>query len=73
MSPQTYNNPTHYEGKEQITWVRFDYCDINDLQCFRDKIEANGNAPPLLLIIGYSNGVQVSNFLNWFLITTFHE
>ncbi|XP_042237211.1 BCAS3 microtubule associated cell migration factor-like isoform X3 [Homarus americanus] len=58
VAPQTYSNPSHYEGKETILWVRFDYCDINDLARFRDKIEVNGNSPPLLLIIGYGCGVQ---------------
>ncbi|XP_071529568.1 BCAS3 microtubule associated cell migration factor-like isoform X2 [Panulirus ornatus] len=58
VAPQTYSNPSHYEGKETIMWVRFDYCDINDLARFRDKIEVNGNSPPLLLIIGYVCGVQ---------------
>uniref|UniRef100_A0A0P4WED6 BCAS3 WD40 domain-containing protein n=1 Tax=Scylla olivacea TaxID=85551 RepID=A0A0P4WED6_SCYOL len=58
VTPQTYNNPSHYEGKETILWVRFDYCDINDLARFRDKIEVNGNSPPLLLIVGYACGVQ---------------
>ncbi|XP_050727416.1 BCAS3 microtubule associated cell migration factor-like isoform X2 [Eriocheir sinensis] len=58
VTPQTYSNPSHYEGKETILWVRFDYCDINDLARFRDKIEVNGNSPPLLLIVGYSCGVQ---------------
>lgn len=59
VTPQTYNNPSHYEGKETILWVRFDYCDINDLARFRDKIEVNGNSPPLLFIVGYACGVQV--------------
>nr|XP_045610030.1 BCAS3 microtubule associated cell migration factor-like isoform X2 [Procambarus clarkii] len=58
VAPQTYSNPSHYEGKETILWVRFDYCDINDLAQFRDKIEVNGNSPPLLLLIGYVCGVQ---------------
>ncbi|XP_047495407.1 BCAS3 microtubule associated cell migration factor-like isoform X2 [Penaeus chinensis] len=58
VAPQTYSNPSHYEGKETISWVRFDHCDINDLAQFRDKIEVNGNSPPLLLIIGYVCGVQ---------------
>ncbi|XP_076035615.1 BCAS3 microtubule associated cell migration factor-like [Oratosquilla oratoria] len=57
--PQSYHNPSHYEGKETITWVRFDFCDINDFSQFRDKIETNGNSPPLLLIVGYTCGVQV--------------
>ncbi|KAK3869989.1 hypothetical protein Pcinc_024733 [Petrolisthes cinctipes] len=58
VAPQTYSNPSHYEGKETIIWVKFDYCDINDLARFRDKIEVNGNSPPLLLIVGYTCGVQ---------------
>ncbi|MPC40849.1 Breast carcinoma-amplified sequence 3 [Portunus trituberculatus] len=61
VTPQTYNNPSHYEGKETILWVRFDYCDINDLARFRDKIEVNGNSPPLILIVGYACGVQREN------------
>lgn len=67
MAPQTYSNPSHYEGKETISWVRFDHCDINDLAQFRDKIEVNGNSPPLLLIIGYVCGVQVRSLLSSFL------
>lgn len=64
VAPQTYSNPSHYEGKETIVWVRFDYCDINDLARFRDRIEVNGNSPPLLLIIGYVCGVQVRYILS---------
>ncbi|XP_042899479.1 BCAS3 microtubule associated cell migration factor isoform X2 [Parasteatoda tepidariorum] len=45
--------------KEVILWVKFDYCDINDYNLIREEGEHNANHPPLLLILGYTNGVQI--------------
>lgn len=45
--------------KEAVVWVRFEYCDLNDYSLLGDEGEHNGNNPPLLLILGYTNGVQI--------------
>ncbi|XP_071744399.1 LOW QUALITY PROTEIN: BCAS3 microtubule associated cell migration factor [Lepeophtheirus salmonis] len=40
------------DPKIQVTWARFEMSDINDPSL-------HGNEPPLLLILGYTSGVQV--------------
>ncbi|XP_035218906.1 breast carcinoma-amplified sequence 3-like isoform X2 [Stegodyphus dumicola] len=45
--------------KETILWVKFEYCDINDYSLIREEREHNANHPPLLIVLGYSNGVQI--------------
>lgn len=46
------------ESKESITWARFEYADVNDPSLFPDYIEGS-STPPLLLVLGYTTGVQV--------------
>ncbi|XP_055940994.1 BCAS3 microtubule associated cell migration factor-like [Argiope bruennichi] len=45
--------------KETVLWVKFEYCDLNDYSLIREEAEHNANHPSLLIIIGYTNGVQI--------------
>lgn len=56
----TLNNQPQCDPKDTITWARFETAaDISDAR-FCDDWELEGNvAPPLLLILGYGQGVQV--------------
>lgn len=55
---QALNKPNH-DSKIQITWASFQRADINDPGLFSELAEINGNYPPLLLTLGYTQGVQV--------------
>ena len=55
---QSFNQP-QVEGKPQVTWARFEKADLNDQSIFPESMEVNGNHPPLLLVLGYSHGVQI--------------
>uniref|UniRef100_T1J6D8 BCAS3 microtubule associated cell migration factor n=1 Tax=Strigamia maritima TaxID=126957 RepID=T1J6D8_STRMM len=57
--PQAYSGSSKSEEKDTILWVRFECADINDLSSSAEGNIHNGNTPPLLLILGYSNGIQV--------------
>ncbi|KAK0179565.1 hypothetical protein PV327_005306 [Microctonus hyperodae] len=56
--PQAYTGGCVSESKESITWARFEYADVNDPSLFPDYIEGS-STPPLLLVLGYTTGVQV--------------
>ncbi len=47
----------------QVTWARFDTADVNDLKQILDNADyVNENiaqTPPLLLVLGYTQGVQI--------------
>lgn len=58
---QSFNHPGG-DPKAQVTWARFEQADINDSSFYPDNQEINGNYLPLLLVLGYSQGVQV-----WFI------
>ncbi|GFY41714.1 breast carcinoma-amplified sequence 3 homolog [Trichonephila inaurata madagascariensis] len=45
--------------KETVLWVKFEYCDLNDYSSIREEAEHNANHPSLLIIIGYTNGIQI--------------
>ncbi len=50
------------DPKVNVTWARFETADINDPRLFPEGVAAdvNGNSdPPLLLVLGYTQGVQV--------------
>ncbi|XP_037071851.1 breast carcinoma-amplified sequence 3 homolog, partial [Pollicipes pollicipes] len=47
------------DHRETVQWARFEQCDINDICNYSEAMEANGNVAPLVLVIGYSTGVQV--------------
>jgi len=55
---QALNKPNH-DSKIQITWASFQKADVNDPALFPEAVEINGNHPPLMLTLGYSQGVQV--------------
>ncbi|XP_063231006.1 breast carcinoma-amplified sequence 3 homolog isoform X2 [Bacillus rossius redtenbacheri] len=57
--PQGYSSAAPSEGKEAIQWARFECGDINDPALYPESSEDHISAPPLLLVLGYSNGVQV--------------
>ncbi|KOC70272.1 Breast carcinoma-amplified sequence 3 like protein [Habropoda laboriosa] len=56
--PQAYAGTSNSENKESISWARFEYADINDPALYPDYNEGS-NTPPLLLVLGYTTGVQV--------------
>lgn len=56
---QAYTSPALGEGKDTITWARFEYGDINDPALYPDSADDRNSSPPLLLVLGYGSGVQV--------------
>ncbi|XP_044579572.1 uncharacterized protein LOC123261814 isoform X1 [Cotesia glomerata] len=56
--PQAYTGSPNSDNKESITWARFEYADVNDPSFFPDYVEGS-STPPLLLVLGYTTGVQV--------------
>ena len=42
-----------------MTWARFEQSDINDPSLYGDTAPDTGAGMPLLLVLGYSTGVQV--------------
>ncbi|XP_041092450.1 breast carcinoma-amplified sequence 3 isoform X4 [Polyodon spathula] len=59
--PQAYTGAVPTDEKEKIVWVRFEKADINDMARspeFRE-MPSTGSDPPVLLMIGYSDGMQV--------------
>ncbi|XP_076236803.1 uncharacterized protein LOC143180743 [Calliopsis andreniformis] len=56
--PQAYAGTPNSDNKESISWARFEYADINDPALYPDYNEGS-NTPPLLLVLGYTTGVQV--------------
>ncbi|XP_077167362.1 BCAS3 microtubule associated cell migration factor isoform X3 [Paroedura picta] len=59
--PQAYSGSPPTEEKEKIVWVRFENADLNDTSRNMElhEIHSAGNEPPLLLMIGYSDGMQI--------------
>uniref|UniRef100_A0A286XXT6 BCAS3 microtubule associated cell migration factor n=1 Tax=Cavia porcellus TaxID=10141 RepID=A0A286XXT6_CAVPO len=58
---QAYSGTPLTEEKEKIVWVRFENADLNDTSRNLEfhEIHSTGNEPPLLVMIGYSDGMQV--------------
>ncbi|KMQ96061.1 breast carcinoma-amplified sequence 3 [Lasius niger] len=56
--PQGYAGASNSDNKETISWARFEYADINDPTLYPDYNEGS-STPPLLLVLGYTVGVQV--------------
>jgi breast carcinoma-amplified sequence 3 len=56
----TLANNQQHDGKDHILWVKFEsVADLSD-PCSGDDWDLEGGvAPPLLLILGYANGIQV--------------
>lgn len=59
--PQAYTGNSKPEDKERIQWVQFAKSDINDVASNPDLNTNESKGVPLLLILGYGNGVQVWN------------
>ncbi|KAK7829931.1 hypothetical protein U0070_003386 [Myodes glareolus] len=59
--PQAYSGTPLTEEKEKIVWVRFENADLNDTSRNLEfhELHSTGNEPPLLVMIGYSDGMQV--------------
>ncbi|XP_047110731.1 breast carcinoma-amplified sequence 3 homolog [Schistocerca piceifrons] len=57
--PQSYSSLPLTEAREVITWARFENADINDPALYPDSSDDRNGTPPLLLILGYGNGIQV--------------
>ncbi|XP_058020084.1 BCAS3 microtubule associated cell migration factor isoform X3 [Ahaetulla prasina] len=59
--PQAYSSTTPTEEKEKIVWIRFENSDLNDTlrNVELHEMHSTGNEPPLLLMIGYSDGIQI--------------
>ncbi|XP_060579314.1 BCAS3 microtubule associated cell migration factor-like [Ruditapes philippinarum] len=57
--PQAYTGTQKNEDREKIQWVRFENCDCNDVAKNPDMFRSDTKGLPLLLILGYSNGVQI--------------
>uniref|UniRef100_A0ABM5ENB1 BCAS3 microtubule associated cell migration factor isoform X4 n=1 Tax=Pogona vitticeps TaxID=103695 RepID=A0ABM5ENB1_9SAUR len=59
--PQAYSGTTPIEEKEKIVWIRFENSDLNDIarNVELHEMHSTGNEPPLLLMIGYSDGIQI--------------
>ncbi|XP_011502085.1 PREDICTED: breast carcinoma-amplified sequence 3 homolog [Ceratosolen solmsi marchali] len=57
--PQGYTSSIpNSDNRESITWARFEYADVNDPLFYPDYNEGS-SIPPLLLVLGYTTGVQV--------------
>ncbi|XP_076452638.1 BCAS3 microtubule associated cell migration factor-like [Babylonia areolata] len=57
--PQAYSSGAKQEDREKVLWVKFEQCDVNDI-CSNPNLSGHdekGN--PLLLVLGYSNGIQI--------------
>ncbi|KAJ8312437.1 hypothetical protein KUTeg_009810 [Tegillarca granosa] len=61
--PQAYCGNQKVEDKEKIQWVKFENTDGNDLANNPDFNSTESKGIPLLLILGYSNGVQIWNIM----------
>ncbi|XP_072263334.1 BCAS3 microtubule associated cell migration factor [Pyxicephalus adspersus] len=59
--PQAYSGSPTLEEKEKIVWVRFENSDLNDAHRNMElhEMQSTGNDPPLLLMIGYTDGLQI--------------
>ncbi|XP_036392497.1 breast carcinoma-amplified sequence 3 isoform X3 [Megalops cyprinoides] len=59
--PQAYTGAPPTDEKEKVMWVRFEKADINDVGRTPEFLECHGGGgdPPLCLMIGYSDGMQI--------------
>ncbi|VDI22014.1 Hypothetical predicted protein [Mytilus galloprovincialis] len=58
-----YSGNQKVDDKEKILWMRFERSDINDISRNPDFTVGENKGIPLLLILGYSNGVQIWNIM----------
>ncbi|CAI9719521.1 Breast carcinoma-amplified sequence 3,Breast carcinoma-amplified sequence 3 homolog [Octopus vulgaris] len=59
--PQAYGNAQKTDDREKVQWVRFEQCDANDFSRNPDFAHLDVKVGPLVIILGYTNGVQVWN------------
>ena len=53
---------------------RFEQADINDPSLYTENsFDANGNSLPLLLVLGYTQGVQVIMIMVMIMMTTYPD
>ncbi|GAB1604473.1 breast carcinoma-amplified sequence 3-like [Argonauta hians] len=57
--PQAYGNNQRMDDREKVQWVRFEQCDSNDFCRNPDFAHLDVKVGPLVIILGYTNGVQV--------------
>ncbi|XP_053563324.1 BCAS3 microtubule associated cell migration factor isoform X2 [Bombina bombina] len=59
--PQAYSGSPATDEKEKIVWVRFENADMNDTCRNMEfhEMHSTGNEPPLVLMIGYTDGMQI--------------
>ncbi|KAI0238457.1 Breast carcinoma-amplified sequence 3 [Lamellibrachia satsuma] len=57
--PAYGNTAQKTDDREKIHWVQFQQADINSIHTNPDYDVQSGIVPPLLLLIGYTNGVQI--------------
>lgn len=68
--PTSYATTTT-ESKEQVQWARFEYADINCSTSSGSHELDSSVAPPLLLVLGYTSGIQVSIHSRFYVIQFF--
>lgn len=57
--PTAYSTPT--DTKDQIQWLHFEQLDKNQPE-FIDGLDCdNGIPPPLIVVLGYGSGIQVTS------------
>lgn len=59
--PQAYSNNPRTDDKEKVQWVRFEQTDINDFTRNPDFAHLDVKTGPLLIVLGYTNGIQIWN------------
>ncbi|XP_039299363.1 uncharacterized protein LOC111052137 [Nilaparvata lugens] len=57
--PQAYSSVLPGDSRESVVRARFEQADYNDPSLYPEAGEDCDSTPPLLLVLGYSNGVQV--------------
>lgn len=69
--PTAYNVPS--DSKDQIQWVHFEQLDCDE-STFSSKYDCDKNIPsPLIIVLGYTSGIQVNLLELFWLVYTFVE
>ncbi|XP_072042853.1 BCAS3 microtubule associated cell migration factor-like [Amphiura filiformis] len=56
---EAYSGSKPEDVKDKILWVKFEQVDTTELVQNMQYVELEGPEPPLFLLLGYSNGVQI--------------
>lgn len=60
LNSKAYSSVLPGETRESVSWARFEVTDYNDPENYSQVSECESEStPPLLLVLGYSTGVQV--------------